>query len=394
MQSRPSKCKTTIAIKGGYGYGNFGDDALMFAAYEIVKKICPPEEIVFICKDSNYIKGIVPIARVVSPNSADARNAHTLVYGGGTQFYSFPLTSKRGLGRGFGRIWRNARRPFQLVQKMFKKSVESSHFPSNAKIAAIGIGIGPFVEKCKRERWTQKLFVHMDYIALRDIQSYELCKQWGCKNISFSSDLCYLPELWQTQASDRQIDDGIHKVKKVGIIIRDWPHTREGDSYSAPLFEVVDQLRAEGKDVEFISFALASDKVWTERLEKQHEHLITWDPERFSIPEFMRSLSCYDIFLSARYHGAVFASLLGKPVVCIGVEQKLEIVAGLFEDGARLWSYPFSVPECISMISDIENKYSVTVACMNKVVKEQKGITEKMVAEFRVSIEGDSRMPV
>lgn len=373
----------TIAIKGSYGLGNFGDDALMVAAFEIIKRVFLSESIVFLCRDASYIQRIMPDAIVISPKSRYGNVADMIIYGGGTQFYSFPLTRQEGI---LNRIMLNILRPVGLAQKVLSKVKEGLLSERSSRMAAIGIGLGPFVENCKQMRRTKELFAHMDYVAVRDIDSYDLCKKWGCNNVSLCSDLCYLPDLWKAYAPDSRIHNMTGEIRKIGVIPRDWPHTCEGDSYAFPLFQVVDELRSTGKEVEFISFARRSDSEWAKRLKDKDEQFKAWNPEKCTISEFMELLSGYDAFITARYHGAVFASILGKPAVCIEVEQKLRLVSDLFGDGARLWTYPFSASECLRHIADLEGNYLRSVKCLERVVKKQVALAKKMVYEFRQSI--------
>jgi hypothetical protein len=255
----------------------------------------------------------------------------------------------------------------------------SSPIP-NPRVAAIGIGIGPFVDNYSQLTRTKRLFTQMDYIAVRDIYSYNLCKEWGCSNVRLRADLCYLPDMWKTYVLGSRLNT-TGDIRKVGVLIRDWPHSHEGDSYMFPLFKVVDQLRSIGKKVDFISFAGRSDVEWAKRFENKREQSIEWDPGKDSISSFLELLSGYDAFITARYHGAVFASMLRKPVVCIEIEQKLSLVSKLLGNGARLWTYPFDVRECLRHVFDLENDYSRCVECLALVVEEQGALVEKMICE-------------
>lgn len=57
--------RASIAIRGGYGLKNFGDDALMVAALEATKKAFGEVSTVFVCRDSAYVRRLVSCARVV-----------------------------------------------------------------------------------------------------------------------------------------------------------------------------------------------------------------------------------------------------------------------------------------------------------------------------------------
>jgi len=382
------RTQMTVAIKGGYGCSNFGDDALMIAAFEITKRVFDSASIVFHCKYSDYIQRILPGAKVAPPNKINGKDADIVVYGGGTQFYSFPLTTQKGIRSLFKRVARNARSPVRLGQKLFQKMVTLSFPPLNARIIAIGIGLGPFVENSSCERWTKNLFAQMGYIAVRDVYSYDVCKNWGCSNVVLRSDLCYLPGLWKACVPVSRTDNKPGEIRKVGIIVRDWPHSYEGNSYAVPLFEVVDELRSSGKEVEFISFSERSDWQWARHLKEKNEQLYTWSPEKCTIPEFMELLSSYDAFITARYHGAVFASILGKPVVCVEVEQKLRLVSELFAGGARLWTHPFNATDCIKHVEELERKYSMAVRCLDAVLETQSTLANKMVNDIELFMRG------
>jgi len=378
----------TIAIKGSYGCGNLGDDVLMVAAFEIVKRMFPSESIVFLCRDASYIHKIVCDAKVISPSNRYGKVADIILYGGGTQFFSFPRTRQKGVMK---RIMCNIRRPAGLTKKVFRKMKEELLSEKSPRSVAIGIGLGPFVENSRELQRTTNMFARMEFVAVRDITSYELCEKWGCANVSLGSDLCYLPGLWQKCVCVSNTNTKSNSIERVGIIVRDWLHTYEGDDYVIPLFQVVDKLRSEGKEVEFISFAKRSDNEWAKRLKDIDEQFKAWDPEKCTISEFMELLSGYDAFVTARYHGAVFASILGKPVVCIEVEPKLRLISDLLGDGARLWTYPFNASECLMHISDLAGNYCRSVECLRRVVEEQGTLTEKMVDGFKLFIRDKCR---
>ena len=382
----------TIEIKGAYGFGNFGDDALMFAVYQVATRVFEPQSITFLCHDAGYIQRILPGVKIVPPDEENRPEADILLYGGGTQFYSFPLTKERTIPS-FESIVRNLREPSCIGTKIHKRirqfvpDTETTH-----KLAAIGIGLGPFDENSCRLSESKKLFRRMEYVAVRDIDSYRLCQEWGCRNLSLSTDLCYFPELWQTCESKNYRDtDG--NLNRIGVIVRDWGHNHEGNSYTEPLFRTIDSLRREGKTVEFISFSATSDGEWIKRLKDRNEFITVWNPESESISSFLGFLSKYDLFITARYHGAVFASILRKPTVAIEIEKKLALVSDLLGDGARLWAYPFNSAHCLEHIAEFERNYSRSVKCIDGIVEGQMRLARKMVEDFEIFIRGKCLEP-
>lgn len=107
----------TIAIKSHYDFTNYGDDALMVVAFEIGMRAFPSQKIVFLCHDASYIQRILPVAKVILPNFKYRGVVDIVIYGGGIQFHSFPLTGQRWIHYWFERIARNARRPDRLGKR-------------------------------------------------------------------------------------------------------------------------------------------------------------------------------------------------------------------------------------------------------------------------------------
>lgn len=373
----------SVVIKGAYGCGNFGDDALMVAAHKIIKIIFNSENCLFVCKESKYIEKILPGNDVISEDSFAAKYASVFVYGGGTQFYSFPLTRPKGFFSLLNRILVNLLSPIQLLKKITCKLIYSLFINKRQQILALGVGLGPFNKNYKYKYKIKKLFTNMSYIAVRDELSYELCKKWNCKNVFLRSDLCFYPGIWNQSTSQITQNQSQSKLNKIGVIVRDWPHTKEGDSYFDSLFKVVNVLRSGGKDVTFILFDNNKIGDWYNILQDKNEEIVCWNPDSFSIEEFLEVLASFDFFVTSRYHGAIFASLLLKPVVCIEIEQKLRIVSELLRDGSRLWSFPFKPIECLNHIEYLEKNYSTAVESLKKVTSEQENLIKIMVSEIQ-----------
>lgn len=390
MLKNDKQKKKSVAIKGTYGCGNFGDDALMIAVYEITKKMFEPQHFLFICRNANYISKLLPGTEVVLQNSLAVKSAEVFVYGGGTQFFSFPLTNQSGSLSLSDRIVRNLLKPRQLWQKIFHKMAALVVSTTKQQVVALGVGIGPFNENCRGINNVKTRFARMKYIAVRDISSYSLCTEWGCNQSFLRSDLCYLPRLWSDYLSNIQLDNKDKRITKIGVIVRDWPHTKEGDSYADSLFRVVDDLRSAGKEVNFISFDNEHDGAWPNRLRSRGEETIHWNPNKDSIENFLQMLSGYDAFITSRYHGAIFASILSKPVVCIEIEQKLRLVSELFGEGARLWAYPFNASQCLKHIKDLEVDYVEATESLKRVVEKQGMLVEKMINEYHEVVSSNS----
>jgi polysaccharide pyruvyl transferase WcaK-like protein len=374
--------KLRVIIRGYYGLGNFGDDALAHATAIVMQKQFHPEEFAFQTPEASYLTRLVQ-GRCISAPPEKSTFCDLLLYSGGTQFFSFPLTYRQNLRLG-------AKLRFCICNPSKVVSTLRRHFSSHtprfyfSKAAAIGIGCGPFVNGSPEKSATEALFKSFDFLAIRDIGSAELCQEWGIKSVCLGADLCYLPGFWTAKggARSRSQHDG---QMRVGVVVRDWPHTHEGAAYFGPLEDLVARLRTIGLDVAYILFQ-KSDETWRARLHSLGESVLIWNPDGDTIDGFLQKLSTFDCFITARYHGAVVSSILGKPVVCIEVEPKLKMISEALGIGAPLWEQPFDPEVGEALVQEILSTYQTKVASLAKSVREQSDLAVKMEAEFQTRL--------
>ena len=114
-----------IVIRGGYGFANFGDDALMKIIHDKLKTYELEENMAYICKDANYLKGIVNSTDIFNFDDLTKINfkSNILLYGGGTQFYSF---NKESI---FSKFIRNLKYP----DIIFKLAIKKMNYLINSK---------------------------------------------------------------------------------------------------------------------------------------------------------------------------------------------------------------------------------------------------------------------
>ncbi|MEP5568692.1 MAG: polysaccharide pyruvyl transferase family protein [Halioglobus sp.] len=372
---------TFIVIQGAYGAGNFGDDALMVAAHSIVSAAFPNARISLACRKADYIARFLPDVPVLSKEELVTLNPDLLVLGGGTQFFSFPKHKRSELA------WQTLRRfalPLRWLREIFYELLMPRNRQVEALEAALGLGVGPFDDPVHERRIMRRLS-SMKYLAVRDRRSNACCRKWGCEDVKFLSDLVFWPKFVAQYVPNQGGNASKNEIKKVGIVVRDWPYTKQGGAYSQALFEVSESIRAEGKDVRFILFSPCTDRQWAQCLQDRGEDVLVWRPSDQSITEFIDVLAEFDLFITARYHGAVFAAILGKPIICIEVEQKLRLVSELFESGARLWSYPFSPTDCMAALEEIEMNYELSRQQLNQIVGSQMSVAKQFAPSLSTS---------
>ena len=354
------KYQYKIVIKGAYGESNFGDDALMLVLFDYLKRIVDPEQIAFICKNASYLSVLIPDAKILTIAEQKKLTSELFIYGGGTQFFSFQ--SKRTKVR-------------QFISKIKFAIKRLEHKRKFKYTASLGVGVGPFYDKAT-ELSTKKHFKVMDYIAVRDNLSFKYMQDWNIIKVKQFTDICYLLD------NQKYIEDPrIEKIYNIGIIVRDWNNTENNLRYYDSISELFIQLKDIGYNPTLIIFSKDSDHYWMNRI-NEFENILIWEPRNNSMHEFIISLNNFDIFITARFHGAIFSALLNKPFISIIVEDKLDIVAEEYSKASKKWPYPFDVSQCVDFVQELNNNYTESNKYLLDVCLEHKNLAISMKNEF------------
>lgn len=364
--------RTRVLVRGYYGAANCGDDALLAACFQLLRRHYAPREIVVCARSRTYLPALVPGVKILTPGMS-LPAAPLVVYGGGTQYFSFPAYAsslspppapppQRRPSRWLEALrWRLSRRTAQPLRHC----------------VALGIGLGPFAAP-EDAAVPRQLFESAGYLAVRDPVSLALCQAWGLTQAVLRSDLCFLPGWRPQDAPDAPPWSAL--PFQLGVIVRDWPYTPEGEIYRAPLLEVVARLRAEGLRITFITFQPEYD--WETRLAAQGESVLAWHPDQMTLPAFLDQLASCAAFLTARYHGAIFAALLGRPCISIELEPKLRLVAELLSARPFIWRPPFQLADGLTLVRRLFTEYTSAQAYLRQVVMDQQRLAGQMQAEF------------
>jgi polysaccharide pyruvyl transferase WcaK-like protein len=240
---------------------------------------------------------------------------------------------------------------------------------------AISIGLGPFIStNDKIINLTKELFLNLDFSAVRDFKSESYLNDWGVSEYKKYADACYIIDNNKLNLSSG--------IKKIGVIVRDWDHTKEGNESYNGIKKLVKDLRIKGYEVSYFVFAEDIDLYWAKYLKKKGENCIIWDPLGDSIDGFIKKMSEFDFFVTGRFHGAIFSTILRKPFITIGLEPKLEMVSELFSQSSFVWKQPYITDECLTIVEQVSNNYKDVCSLIDFKVKEQKLLATAMFDEL------------
>lgn len=370
--------KKDIIIRGGYGFGNFGDDALMYTIVTELEEVS--RDVVLLCKNSVYIKKILPNTDVIDYDKLqEPIYSKLLVYGGGTQFYHF---KKNKLNRG---LITKLLSPNHYLSYFNKKILNKKYIENKFQIreyaenvALVGVGVGPFeITNSEIEKSTAQLFRDSNFVGVRDSFAMAKSYEWGVENPILSPDICYsfksnFLESYTNMSSE---------IKRIGIIVRDWNYANGGGEYYDKLINVSKELKEKGFVPQFILFDTKSDTYW---LSKKNElDMIIWNPLMDSFDDFLEKISVFDLFITARFHGAIFASILQTPFITVEVEQKLKFIAEVYNESSSCWERPFDTSDLMNKIELINKDYSSRKTKTILKMEELKKLSDEMFVELK-----------
>ncbi|WP_370895426.1 polysaccharide pyruvyl transferase family protein [Chryseobacterium gossypii] len=371
--------KTDIVIRGGYGFGNFGDDALMYTIVTELETVS--KDIMLLCQSASYISNILPGIKVFDYHKIKQPiYSNLLIYGGGTQFYHFKKNrlSKKGLK---DKILSPNHIKSYIRKKILKNNYIENKFQISdyAKhIALVGVGVGPFdIENSFVENKTANLFAKSDFVGVRDEFAMKKAKGWGVDKPVLSPDICYS---FRSHFLENYKNDS-KEIKKIGIIVRDWNYANGGGEYYEHLQEASARLEKEGYEVNYILFDIQSDLYWYGK--RNELNIILWNPEKDTFDSFLEKISKFDLFITARFHGAIFATLLQTPFITIEVEQKLKFISETYKESSFCWERPFILDDLYSKIGLINENYNHRKNMITQKMLEFRHLSDQMFSELK-----------
>ncbi|WP_020084650.1 polysaccharide pyruvyl transferase family protein [Hyphomicrobium zavarzinii] len=364
----------TILLRGNYAEGNFGDDALAIAA----QRLLAPHAV--------QIATDVELAyRDRRLDGLRRRGAHeerfdTIVYGGGTQFFSFKHDPPAALAPLAQRVLRKLTRPLSLIDSYRARRRHWIEFRTPR--LGIGIGVGPFPVGSPAEAAAASLLKGMALVWVRDDASMAFCERHGVETALRSADLCFSSAFAEATHKLPSAPERTDGRKQVGVILRDWKAW--DDAYFEAAIEAARRLRDQGVEPTFFSLA-SSDTRFLAALSRSGEPVTAWRCEAGAFETFWHALAQMDLVVTARFHGAVFAVLGETPFLAIGIEPKLELV--------RDWAPASEAPEVtMPATTDPELIARRVLAALGEIEHRREAARAMLREQRRLAASGEQRL--
>lgn len=309
--SRHQTHPSFASLRGNFHEGNFGDDALLLACTSLledrVDHIQFERDVAY--RDERIKDTLVDADKPIPPD--------TIVYGGGTQFFSFSSSAPVVRHSLLSRVAHKIFSPTSLVES-YRARTTAAQNRRTSRIA-IGIGVGPFDNSVAAEQ-AAGLLRKMDLVWVRDAPSEYFCRSNSIPNLVASSDLCFTEAFTQITVLPLEINRTQDGPRKIGIILRDWP------TLDAAFFQrqvgLARKLRGAGHDVRFLGLSEHDNRYLTE-MAALGERVRVWDPKSERLEDFWALIAKQDLVVTSRFHGAIFALLSTTPFIAIEIEPKL-----------------------------------------------------------------------
>jgi len=373
-----------IILYGGYGLGNFGDDILMVSFLNSLHQVAPQSTMAIsvVVDNRDYLANFAKGIDILDRNLSARVHCKALIYGGGTQWYSFPNTTADPHNDEF--------RPVEAIKRIVKAGRQTTRreTPERQQLIAesqlaLGIGIGPFL--AGNQKKTLRELRKCDYIGVRDPKSLEWCNDHNLKQTRLRADICYADEYWKSSAVQKAYRNN---APRIGIVARDWNHTDEGSRYLPALIEAGKELTRRGYEVRYLIFSKLRELQTMALLDAAKDNYAVWEPKELSdIDEFLGQMAACDLIISARYHGIVAAATLGIPTIAIELEQKLSLVSRLLAPGCVLWNQPFSRDQLLEQVETALVEKDIRAEAMAANALLQKKLAAQLISDAAALIQ-------
>lgn len=331
MVRNTSRSYYDIVIKGAYGASNFGDDALLFS---LIQSLPKNKSIAVIGKKNDYVNKRFKGIHYYTYNDEIKIQCDVLIWGGGTQFYSF-----RSFKLLIHKIMKIKSTPKILLNKL---KLDNRGVQVNFKREIyLSIGFGPFSNDSKENLYGNKIGKAQS-VYVRDYISYESLKHYvSPEKIHKTEDIC-LSDFARYKNKNKSNN------KRVAIIIRDWKY----NSNSSHIKKTITFYQKFHKKIDMDFILFADDKACIKALNSKNIPFLQWDPTKASILDFSNMLSCYDRIVSSRYHGIIFSLIHSIPSVAIDIEPKLSQVSSEYGKNVKLWQHPYNPKELYKLLNE------------------------------------------
>ena len=300
-----------IILSGYYGFGNAGDEAMLWAIVKQLRLLEPDVKIVVLSNNPAETRatfGVEAVNRWYVPDIIKVmQGASLLISGGGSLLQD--VTSPKSILYYLGVV--------RIAQAMGLATIFYSQ------------GIGP-IRGTWGKRLIPKVANNVDILSVRDRDSAALLKRLGVtKEIMITADPVMVVEKSQVDLSfGQQVLGNTSSRGRIGLVLRDWKNIEQ---LLPPLAEWCGQCIEQGWQIALVPFHLPQDwqvgKQLIEKIGQQGnlygEKCVLLD-RSYNTEEYLSIIGNLDFMISMRLHGLIMAAVMEVPLTGISYDPKVE----------------------------------------------------------------------
>lgn len=284
-----------ILISGYYGFENSGDDALLFAVLNDLKKRRPD------IKTAVLSKSPKETSRIYGTKAVDRLNPFSVI---------FNIITSKMLISGGGTLIQDRTSTKSLMYYLF--IISCAHF-FGKKVMLYANGIGPLKNE-KNRKITAKILNKVDLITLRDEDSKKELEGLGVSRpkIALTADPAFGLECKKVSKTG----------KKACISVRESADAE--NDFEDVIAAATDYLIEEyGYEVVFLPMQPAKDLKISERIMSKMKNKSSRTGEKASPEEMLSTVSGTDLCIGMRLHSLIYAASNALPVIGLVYDPKI-----------------------------------------------------------------------
>ncbi len=355
-----------ILLKGYYGFGNLGDDILLKVSHQLLRRRFPQADISVYSENTpnnpnfadseeynHYISAIIkdqcPIVDWTYVESYD------LLFNGGGGLYKDHRQGSWKFAVANTIAKKLSPQKIRKGESMLRQGLQKKQNIQYDYRVGFGLSIGPFTHTAPTFVKSLSEIGSYNSLFVRDDASIRFLKSVGFENhYERITDIAFLTDYWLPKGLTNKNQST--EEKSIGVILLDWHE--KNDVYFENIKQTADCLIKKGIKVQYISFQESFDKKFQDFFKGQ---VITWNPHRMSLEEFLAVLKQQSLLITARAHGAILGACLGVPSICLGITLKLEEVARMLKNSSKMIAPPFRSEEVVQAVMDMLDQYEIVV---------------------------------
>lgn len=359
-----------VTLIGGYGGGNFGNDASLEAALGLLRRVAPDADYECVCSDPSHVTARFGISahRLAYRPGGFLRLLDTLLLRVPSGLFNW-IRAFWIIGRFDVLVWAGTgvlddyrTGPLGFPAQVFRWSVVARL--RKIKLIFLSVGAGPIINPLSRF-FLKTAVICANHRSYRDDDSRRFMQSIGVDERASP----VFPDIAFALAAPVAPRTGESLTVGVGVMAyRGWRRSAQIEAdYASKLLRFIEHLHAVGVGVRYLP-AEDSDIRALDAMKQQLpvQNSFAEDVAVTNLHDVMKAISACDIVIGSRFHVLVASLKLRRPCVALGYGPKHQALLdragiGQFSQSADDFDLPLLIAHVEAIANDLE-QYRRTVA--------------------------------